>query len=98
MAGADTLSDMLRFAGYEHICVERYDMDVCLGRSLEDAIEFAMAFRTCSRDHPLRRRRGARAKASSGLRLRETLARYQRSNGVLAGSSSWFIAARNPPG
>ena len=43
MAGADMVSDMLRAAGYERISFERFDTDICLGRSLEDAVEFAMA-------------------------------------------------------
>ena len=43
MSGADTVSDMLRSAGYEHITFARYDTDICIGRTLDDAVEFALA-------------------------------------------------------
>jgi ubiquinone/menaquinone biosynthesis C-methylase UbiE len=38
MAGADMVSDMLKIAGFEHIGFERYDTDICLGHTLEDAV------------------------------------------------------------
>ena len=43
MANPDMVSDMLRGAGYEHIAFTRYDTDVCIGRTLDDAVEFASA-------------------------------------------------------
>ncbi|MGH8321878.1 MAG: class I SAM-dependent methyltransferase, partial [Gammaproteobacteria bacterium] len=43
MAGPDMVSMMLRGAGFERISFERYDCDICIGRDLDDAIEFAMA-------------------------------------------------------
>ena len=43
MATQDMVSDMLRGAGYEHIAFTRYDTDVCIGRTLDDAVEFASA-------------------------------------------------------
>ena len=43
MAGPDTVSDMLRIAGYDRIAFERFDTDLCIGRTLADAVEFAMA-------------------------------------------------------
>lgn len=43
MAGADLVSDMLRGAGFDRISLERFDAEICIGRTLDDAIEFAMA-------------------------------------------------------
>lgn len=43
MAGPDMMSNMLRGAGFERITFERYDCDICIGRDMADAIEFAMA-------------------------------------------------------
>ena len=34
---------MLRSAGYEHIAFARYDTDICIGRNLDEAVEFALA-------------------------------------------------------
>ena len=42
MAGADMVSDMLRAAGFDGIDFERYDTDVCIGRTIDEAVEFAM--------------------------------------------------------
>ena len=39
----DRTSDTLRGAGYEHIAFTRYDTDVCIGGTLDDAVEFALA-------------------------------------------------------
>ncbi len=43
MSGPDMVSRMLRVAGFERITFERFDCDICIGRDLDDAIEFAMA-------------------------------------------------------
>ena len=37
------VSTMLRSAGFERITFERFDCDICIGRDMDDAIEFAMA-------------------------------------------------------
>jgi len=34
---------MLRSAGYEHVAFARYDTDICIGRTLDEAVEFAVA-------------------------------------------------------
>jgi hypothetical protein len=97
MAGADMVSDMLRAAGYERISFERFDTDICLGRSLDDAVEFAMALGPAGEIIRLAGEEGQRRRPQVVAALRETLGGYQRSDGVWAGSSSWFISARNPP-
>ncbi|HWC62201.1 MAG TPA: class I SAM-dependent methyltransferase, partial [Rhizomicrobium sp.] len=43
MAGADMVSDMLGAAGFDTITFERFDADARIGRSLDDALDFAMA-------------------------------------------------------
>ncbi len=43
LSGPDMVSDMLRSAGYEHIAFARYDTDICIGRNLDEAVEFALA-------------------------------------------------------
>ncbi|MBV8827552.1 MAG: class I SAM-dependent methyltransferase [Hyphomicrobiales bacterium] len=96
MASADMVSDMLRAAGYERISFERYDTDICLGRSLEDAVDFAMALgpageiiRLAGEDRQKRRPQVVAA-------LRKRLGTSLRADGVWMGSSSWFVSARNP--
>jgi SAM-dependent methyltransferase len=43
MSGPDMVSTMMRGAGFERIAFERHDCDICIGRDLAEAIEFAMA-------------------------------------------------------
>ena len=97
MAGADMVSEMLRAAGYERISFERYDTDICIGRSLEDAIEFAMALGPAGEIIRLAGAEGERLRPTVAAALRQTLGRYARKDGVWAPSSTWFISSQRPP-
>ena len=96
MAGPDMVSDMLTGAGYERVAFERYDADICIGKTLDDAVEFAMALGPAGEIIRLAGEEGQKRKAQVVAALRETLARHQRPNGIWAGSSTWFVNARNP--
>jgi SAM-dependent methyltransferase len=96
MAGPDMVSDMLRGAGYEHVAFARYDTDVCIGRTLEDAVEFALALGPAGEIIRLAGEAGEKRRGQVVAALRETLASHQRADGIWAGSSAWFVTARNP--
>jgi len=96
MAGPDMVSDMLRGAGYERVAFERHDADICIGKTLEDAVEFAMALGPAGEIIRLAGEEGQKRKGQVVAALRETLARHQRPNGIWASSSTWFVSARNP--
>ena len=96
MSGPDLVSSMLVSAGYTGVSFERFDTDICIGRDLEDAIEFAMALGPAGEIMRLAGAEGARLKPTVAAALRQTLARYVRSDGVWAPSSTWFITARRP--
>ena len=96
MAGPDMVSDMLRSAGYEHITFARYDTDICIGRSLDDAVEFALALGPAGEIIRLAGEAGERLRGQVIAALRETLSAYQRADGIWVGSSTWFVTARNP--
>jgi ubiquinone/menaquinone biosynthesis C-methylase UbiE len=96
MAGADMVSAMLRGAGFERIAFERFDADICIGRELDDAIEFAMALGPAGEIIRLAGDVGQQRKPEVIDALRETLARYDRGDGVWGPSSAWFVTARNP--
>jgi ubiquinone/menaquinone biosynthesis C-methylase UbiE len=97
MAGADMVSSMLMSAGYTGVAFERFDTDICIGRDLDDAIEFAMALGPAGEIIRLAGAEGDRLKPTVAAALRQTLARYVRPDGVWAPSSTWFITARRPP-
>ena len=96
MSGPDMVSSMLQAAGYRAIRFERFDTDICIGRDLEDAIEFAMALGPAGEIIRLAGEEGERLRPRVVVALRATLSRYLRPNGVWAPSSTWFISSRNP--
>ncbi len=96
MAGPDMVSDMLRGAGYDRINFERYDADVCIGRTLDDAVDFAMALGPAGEIIRLAGQEGEKRRGQVVAALRDALAAHQRADGIWAGSSTWFVTARNP--
>lgn len=96
MAGPDMVSGMLRSAGYERIGFERFDTDICIGRDLDEAVEFAMALGPAGEIIRLAGADGERLKPEVVAALRDTLGRYVRPDGVWAPSSTWFVTAENP--
>jgi ubiquinone/menaquinone biosynthesis C-methylase UbiE len=96
MAGPDMVSGMLRGAGFERIRFERFDCDICIGRDLDDAIEFAMALGPAGEIIRLAGEEGAKRKPQVVAALREALAPFVRPNGVWGPSSTWFVTAANP--
>jgi ubiquinone/menaquinone biosynthesis C-methylase UbiE len=96
MAGPDMVSSMLIGAGFTGVAFERFDTDICIGRDLDDAIEFAMTLGPAGEIIRLAAAEGERLRPKVAAALGETLARYVRQNGVWAPSSTWFISARRP--
>jgi len=96
MAGPDMVSAMMKSAGFTHIAFERFDTDICIGRNIEEAIEFAMALGPAGEIIRLAGAQGERLKPQVADALRETLSKFARKDGVWAPSSTWFITARNP--
>jgi SAM-dependent methyltransferase len=96
VAGPDMVSDLLRGAGYERVEFARYDTDVCVGRSLDDAVEFALALGPSGEIIRLAGEEGEKRRGQVVDALREVFSAHQRADGIWAGSSTWFVTARNP--
>lgn len=96
MAGADMVSGMLKAAGYDRIAFERFDTDINIGQTLDDAVEFAMALGPAGEIIRLAGDEGEARKDEVREALRETFADYLQTDGVTMASSSWFVTARNP--
>lgn len=94
MAGPDMVSSMMKSAGFSGISFERFDTDICIGRDLDDAIEFAAALGPAGEIIRLAGAEGERLRPVVVAALRQTLARYVRDDGVWAPSSTWFVTAR----
>jgi ubiquinone/menaquinone biosynthesis C-methylase UbiE len=95
MAGPDSVSDMLRIAGFERIGFERYDADICIGRTLDDAVDFAMALGPAGEIIRLAGEAGEQLRPDVMTALRTMLSEHVRGDGVWMASSSWFVTARN---
>jgi len=97
MAGPDMVSAMLQGVGYEQVRFERFDTDICSGRDIDDAIEFAMALGPAGEIIRLAGDEGQRLKPQVIEALRANLRKYLRDDGtVWAPSSTWFVSATNP--
>jgi ubiquinone/menaquinone biosynthesis C-methylase UbiE len=96
MSGPDMVSAMMKAAGFVRIAFERFDTNICIGRDLAEGVEFAMALGPAGEIIRLACDEGERLKPKVMQALRETLARYERKDGIWAPSSTWFITARNP--
>ena len=97
MAGPDMVSDMLKVTGYERIGFERFDSDICIGRNVDEAIEFAMEFGPAGEIIRLAEQEGERLKPQVREALSLVFGNYVRSDkSVWAPSSTWFVTAFNP--
>ena len=93
MSGPDLVSDILLGAGYRDVIFERFDVDICIGRDLEEAVEFAMTLGPAGEIMRLAGEEGERRKRDVFAALRETLSAFRRDDGFWAPSSSWFVTA-----
>jgi ubiquinone/menaquinone biosynthesis C-methylase UbiE len=96
MAGPDMVSTMMRAAGFAHITFERFDCDICIGRDMDDAVEFAMALGPAGEIIRFAGEEGEKRKPQVIAALKEAFAPYVRPDGIWAPSSTWFISATNP--
>jgi hypothetical protein len=96
-ANADSVSSLMLDAGFEGISFERHDCDICIGRDVDDAVDFAMALGPAGEIIRLAGDEGRRLEPQVIAALRETLAKFARADGVWAPSSTWLVTARNPP-
>ncbi len=94
MSGPNTVSEQLLAAGYERITFERVDHDICIGRDLEEALEFAIALGPAGEILRLAAEPVDEPKVRAAIR--EVLEPYSTDHGVWAPSSTWLVTARRP--
>jgi SAM-dependent methyltransferase len=96
MAGADTVSDQLKFAGFEAITLQRCDLPLKIGNDLDHAVEFNMALGPAAEVLRLWEDRIDEIRPRIAAELREALAEFDGPDGVVAPASTWIIGARAP--
>lgn len=97
MAGPDMVSDMMLSTGYENVNFERFDCDICIGRDIDEAVEFAMAYGPAGEIIRLAEEEGERLKPTVMKALHKVFEKYVGGEGrIWAPSSAWIISAYNP--
>ncbi len=97
MAGPDMVSDMLQSVGFERVQFERFDSDICIGRSMDEAVQFALEIGPAGEIVRLAEEEGERLRPQVLKELERVIGQFEREDGTFwAPSSAWFITAYNP--
>jgi ubiquinone/menaquinone biosynthesis C-methylase UbiE len=94
MASADLVSEQLLRARFTEICFTRFDTEICIGRDLTEAVEFALAIGPAGELLRLAGDEAERYREPVIAGLRGVLSQFARTDGVYAPSSTWLIASR----
>jgi len=97
MAGEETDRAMLRASGFPEVeMFERIDADICIGRDLDEAIDYQILVGPSGEIIREAGEEGARRLPEIRARLAEVLGPWLRADGVYMPSSTWAIMARKP--
>jgi len=96
MAGQKMVTGQLRAAGYDRIEFERVDAPVRMGDSVKDAIDFQLALGPAGEVFREAGELAEQKREEIEADLRTLLEPFVTNDGVVMGSSSWVISARNP--
>jgi len=94
MAGADMVSDQIQKAGFRNVAFERCDTEICIGHSLDEAIDFACALGPAGETLRLVGDRANEVRPQIVGGLKRELKKFERPDGTIwAPSSTWVIRA-----
>lgn len=97
MANADTVSDMVKFAGFEDIRLARRDVPYKIGNDLDQAVAFNMALGPAAEVLRLWGDRIDGIRSTIESELYEGLEEFVTEDGtVVAPSSTWVVSGRKP--
>ncbi len=97
MASEETDRAMLEAAGFPEVeLFKRIDADVCIGRNIEEAIDYQILVGPSGEIVREAGEEGQRKLPAIRQDLRELMEPYLRAEGVLMPSSTWAIMARKP--
>ncbi len=97
MANADTVSDVLKSAGFEDIALSRQDLPYKFGDDLDQAVAFNMAIGPAAEVLRMWGDRVEEIRPKITGELREALSGFVAEDGTVVGpSSTWAVTARSP--
>ena len=95
-ASADRVSDLLLAAGFVAPAFARFDAPMCIGATIDEALDFARDIGPAGEALRLARQKADALQGKIEAALRDALAPFLRADGVWAVSSTWLITARAP--
>jgi hypothetical protein len=96
MADTDVVGAQLQGAGWTRIAFERHDAPICIGRDLDEAVQFALTLGPAGEHLRLARDAGEQRLPEVVHALRTMFARHLGPDGVMLPSSAWVVTARTP--
>lgn len=96
MASPDLVSDQMKGAGWTDITFERSDADLFFGKTVAEAIDFALTLGPAGEVVRLAGDAGIQRRAEIEAALTSAIAPLMREDGCYAPSSCWIIGARAP--
>ena len=96
MANADTASDILKYAGFTDIALHRSDLPILVGRTVEEAVDLAMALGPAGEILRLQGDRIAHLLPTVREALTEAYEKLVTDDGVMAEASTWLVTATAP--
>jgi ubiquinone/menaquinone biosynthesis C-methylase UbiE len=93
MANADTVSGILRSAGFQDITLRRCDIPIAIGGDVAEAAELVMALGPAGEILRLAGDRAAHLHEPIAAALREGFAEWAGPDGVVAPASTWIVTA-----
>ncbi|WP_366653690.1 class I SAM-dependent methyltransferase [Fodinicurvata sp. EGI_FJ10296] len=96
MADSDMVAKQLEIAGYTDVAFERIDAPLMVGRTPDEAVAFQLAAGPAGEVYREAGDIAARRHDEIAAALKAELARHETPEGIVLGSSSWMVSARNP--
>lgn len=97
LGNADTVTGVLKSAGFEDVTLRRQDIDYLMGSTLDEAVEVAMALGPAAELIRVNEDEGEAKRDEIAAALRELLGSWVADDGtVLTGASAWLVTALNP--
>jgi ubiquinone/menaquinone biosynthesis C-methylase UbiE len=94
MASADLVSDTLLASGFDRISLERFDAPLCIGRDLDEAVDFALSLGPAGERLRLAGSEAEKYRPALERALRATFQNHLEPDGVWLPSSTWIVCAR----
>ena len=93
MQNADTVSDLLTYAGFSDITLQRCDIPILVGTDVDEAIDIIMSLGPAGEIIRLQGERAAHLHDEIRRALTEGLQDFKTADGLRGGASTWIVSA-----